>query len=74
MMYYLISLLVLIILIIYLFIYIQYNLTYVVPPQITTKAIKICDLGFVKSQDQINSDFIYPNIDYGVKNYYKIFD
>jgi hypothetical protein len=74
MMYYLISLLVLIILIIYLFIYVQYNLTYVAPPQITTKSIKICDLGFVKSQDQINNDFIYPTIDYGVKNYYQLFD
>jgi hypothetical protein len=74
MMYYVISLLVLIILIIYLFIYIRYNLTYVTPPQITTKSTINCDLGFVKSQDQLNHDYIYPDIDYGVKNYYKIFD
>jgi hypothetical protein len=74
MMYYLISLLVLVILIIYLFIYIQYNLTYVASPQITTKSTKICDLGFVKSQDQINQNYIYPTIDYGVKNHYQIFD
>tara|TARA_B110000285_G_scaffold197245_1_gene228768 strand:- start:12 stop:152 length:141 start_codon:yes stop_codon:yes gene_type:complete len=46
----------------------------VAPPQITTKSIKICDLGFVKSQDQINNDFIYPTINYGVKNYYQLFD
>ena len=74
MMYYVISLLVLIILIIYLFIYIRYNLTYVTPPQITTKSTKTCDLGFVKSQDQINDDYISPKIDYGMINYYKIFD
>ena len=76
MMYYLISLLVLIILIIYLFIYIRYNLTYVPPPTITTKSIQICNLGFVKSQDQINHDYIYPTIEYGMKNFYKkeIFD
>jgi hypothetical protein len=74
MMYYVISLLVLIILIIYLFIYIQYNLTYVPPPQIPTKSTKTCDLGFVKSRDQINHDYIYPTIDYGVTNYYQIFD
>ena len=49
-------------------------MTYVAPPQITTKSIKICDLGFVKSQDQINNDFIYPTINYGVKNYYQLFD
>lgn len=76
MMYYVISLLVLIILIIYLFIYIQYNLTYVPPPTISTKSIETCDLGFVKSKDQINHDYIYPSIDYGMKNFYKneIFD
>jgi len=74
MMYYLIILLVLIILIIYFYIYIQYNLTYNPPPQITTKSIKICDLGFVKSQDQINNNYIEPVIDYGMINYYKIFD
>ena len=74
MIYYAITLLILIILIIYLFIYIRYNLTYIAPPQITTKAIKICDLGFVKSQDQINDDYISPKIDYGMINYYKIFD
>ena len=74
MMYYLIILLVLIILIIYFYIYIQYNLTYVYPPKITTKATKTCDLGFVKSQDQINHNYIAPDIDYGMINYYKIFD
>ena len=74
MMYYVISLLVLIILIIYLFIYIRYNLTYVSPPKITTKSTINCDLGFVKSQDQINDDYISPKIDYGMINYYKISD
>ena len=74
MMYYIISLLVLFILIIYLFIYIRYNLTYNPPPQITTKSTKTCDLGFVKSQDQINDSYISPKIDYGMINYYKIFD
>ena len=74
MIYYPIILLVLIILIIYIYIYIQYNLTYVPPPKITTKSIQICDLGFVKSQDQINPDYIAPDIDYGMINYYKIFD
>ena len=73
-MYYLISLLVLIILIIYFYIYIQYNLTYVSPPKITPKSTINCDLGFVKSQDQINDDYIAPDIDYGMINYYKIFD
>jgi len=74
MIYYPIILLVLIILIIYFYIYIQYNLTYVPPPTITTKSIQTCDLGFVKSQDQINLDYIAPDIDYGMINYYKIFD
>lgn len=76
MIYYPIILLVLIILIIYIYIYIQYNLTYIPRPSMNNKTIEDCELGFVKSQDQINLDYIAPDIDYGMKNFYKneIFD